>query len=116
MTRTSCRMTAGTILLILSIIGFDRCASHPAPPPRNDPAPPGEGQSCETAIRIEARNEDEGIRAEKQWLREHYPGSRIVRQALGACDDFPMDEIEFQARDGETRKVIFNIQSFFGKW
>jgi hypothetical protein len=88
-------------------------AQTPAPAP----APPvaNQGNSCETAIPIQAANEQEGVGAEYVWLKQHYPGYRLREQALMQCSGRPADRMSIVTADGQSLDVFFDISSFFGK-
>ena len=65
---------------------------------------------------IDAPNEREGIAAEYQWLSQKYPGFKRLGQSLGACKGFRSDFVHIETATGEKRTIVFNIQSFFGRW
>jgi hypothetical protein len=83
--------------------------SHPAPTPSVQ-----DGSSFEQAIVITAQNEDEGVKAEYRWLREHFPGYREIHQYL-MTQKGHYDRIDIMTVDGQSRSVYFDINSFFGK-
>ena len=68
----------------------------------------GDGLTANTAVKISS------VPAERAWIERHYPGATIESQSLlmGAT---PMDLIEIKLTTGETRRIYFDISSFFGK-
>ncbi|HYM61473.1 MAG TPA: hypothetical protein VEZ11_11350 [Thermoanaerobaculia bacterium] len=76
----------------------------------------GNGTSCDDLIVIVAANENDGINAETAWMRKHYPGFRRGGQALLQCGDKAADRIDITTAQGESRRIYFDISSFFGKW
>ena len=97
------------LLLVLAMA----CASTPAPAP--SAASSQDGQTCETAIRIDAPNEDAGINAEYRWIAEHYPGYHRGGQALLQCNNKPVDKIDFTDVNGNKVTLFFDISGWFGK-
>ena len=76
----------------------------------------GEGASLESAVVIDgARNEEEGVLAERYWVARRHPGWRSLRQALLPQDDRRYDLMEFAAPDGSAQTLYFDITGFFGK-
>ena len=74
------------------------------------------GLSCESAVVIEARNTDEGIKRENAWIRENYPGARKEGQSLMTCNEKPADAIHIVTADGNKVTIYFDISGWFGKW
>ncbi len=74
-----------------------------------------DGLSFDTAIIIKASHESEGVRAEYQWLEQHYPGYTATRQKLRSSDSVRYDIIEIETSEGQNISIYFNINSFFGK-
>jgi hypothetical protein len=66
------------------------------------------GLSAKTAVIVSS------VPEERTWIERHYPGATIKSQSLlmGAV---PMDLIEIKLTTGETRRIYFDISSFFGK-
>ena len=89
------------------------CAS--APPAAPVPPTASRGLTCESAVVIDARNEDEGIKREYAWIRENYPGSRKESQDLLTCNDKPADAIHIVTANGQKVTVYFDISGWFGK-
>jgi len=94
--------------------------------PRESPAIRG-GSSYTTAILIAARTQEEGIREEYAYLKDHFPGSRPAE-----VDKTGGEEVVFGHHtdvhdgryfsvhtlvlpDGKIRPVYFDITSYFGK-
>ena len=75
-----------------------------------------DGTSCETAIKIDAPNEDAGIKAEYRWIAEHYPGSRRGGQGLLQCNGKAVDQLDFTDAHGKKVTVFFDISGWFGKY
>lgn len=77
----------------------------------------GDGLTKETAVVIAAENSGVGVKAEYQWLGEHYPGYQMTIQRLLRGDAGQMyDKIEFTMPDGQTLAIYFDITGFFGKF
>jgi hypothetical protein len=114
------RVAAAAALLLAA------CASAPTPAPEvrptgGVPAEPtaSRGLTCENAIVIEARNEDEGIKREYAWIRENYPGyKRESQDLLMGCADRsrPTDAIHIVTANGEKVTLYFDISKWFGKY
>ena len=68
----------------------------------------GDGLSAKTAVNVSS------IPEERAWIERHYPGATIESQSL-LMGEGPMDLIEIKLTTGETRRVYFDISSFFGK-
>ena len=98
------------------------CATAPVPQPE-PAATPGKsgpliavrGSSCESAVAIDAKNEDEGIRLEHQWVRDNYPGSQWLKQDLAKCDGRPVDIVQIETPNGRTATIYFDISKWLGK-
>jgi hypothetical protein len=73
------------------------------------PGSAGDGLSAKTAIKVS------GIPEERAWIERHYPGAKVVSQSL-LMGKGPMDLIEIELASGETRRLYFDISSFFGKY
>jgi hypothetical protein len=74
------------------------------------------GTSYEDAIVIDAENTPYGIEAEYKWLSESYPGYKFKSQTLQLIDGKPYDVITIITKEGEEKKIYFDISKFFGKW
>ncbi|MGH9419530.1 MAG: hypothetical protein ACRD3J_06115, partial [Thermoanaerobaculia bacterium] len=97
--------------LAIVLLFATACASTPAPAPTPAPEPaPAEarpqrsgsvpiaplGISCESAVVIDAANENDGIARENAWIAENYPGAKKVGQSLITCNDKAADKIEIE--------------------
>jgi len=111
--------SSGKIFSLLLIILLSGCKSTPkvdSTPASVSSVTARDGSSFEQAIVINAKNEDEGIKAEHSWLREHYPGCRETLQALVPHQGRPYDRIDIVTAEGQSRSVYFDLSSFFGKY
>lgn len=57
----------------------------------------------------------ESVHAERQWVERHYPGARVVAQALVRHEERPFDVLTVQLPSGELRDVHFDISAFYGR-
>jgi hypothetical protein len=80
------------------------------------PIPGADGSSFEKAIVIQEKSEMTGSKAEYQWLRENYPGYKMIMQALVNHDKKPYDILTITTADGVEKKVYFDISNYFGKF
>lgn len=102
------------------------CASNPAPeqtPAVNSDGSisirfgGGDGSSIKNAITlIGANTEMAGIGGEALWAKQFLPGWKKSGQELIANGKKYYDGITYQAADGKTRTVYFDISAFFGKF
>ena len=76
----------------------------------------GQGTSFEDAVIIMEKTETTGVDAEYDWLREHYPGYKLVSQSLSSKDGKHYDVMKIKTASGEDKTVYFDISNFFGKW
>lgn len=67
------------------------------------------GTSFEDAIIVNS------VPEEYQWLREHYPGYKLIQQSLVFDEEKPYDILEFKTADGRKKEIYFDISGFFGK-
>ena len=114
--------------LYLFIAGSAACGSAvpPSPPAptavaadssRADPRfSGGDGSTCERAVVIHEGNEQAGIKAERDWISQHYPGGRKRMQALGGSGGTFYDTITLVKADGTEVSVCFNITAFFARF
>ena len=83
--------------------------------------PKQDGLSFETAVIIQADNEDQGVPMEYDWLTDNAcldqggPKERTL-QDLEEFNDSLFDVLYVECNNGEEIKYYFNIDSFFGKW
>jgi len=77
----------------------------------------GDGSSMAQAVIIKnAKNEEDGVRAESRWISEVHPDWRKGKQAtLIEKNGKHYDQIEYKAFDGMTKTVFFDITDFWGK-
>jgi len=74
-----------------------------------------EGSSFERAVVLkDAKNEFEGVSAEHEWIKAHYPGWRWDSQYLLNREGRVYDMIEI-SNGGEKREIYFDITDWFGK-
>jgi hypothetical protein len=111
-------------IVLLSCLFVVACqSSQPAPVEDSPPAVStanvtfsgGHGAGCDDAVVVHATNESEGIRAEYEWIGREYPGFQRGGQGLGDCKT-AVDVIDITTREGEQKKIFFDISSFLGKW
>ena len=75
----------------------------------------GDGSSVEHAVVINgAKGEDDGVRAEYTWLRQHYHAYRLLRQGLRNVNGHAYDQMDIATSEG-NRSVFFDITSYYGK-
>ena len=75
-----------------------------------------DGSSFEKAIVLNEKSTGAGIKAEYAWVKEKYPDSKVVKQALIHKGKKSYDMLTVQKADGGTEEVYFDITSFYGKW
>ncbi len=118
----------GLILMILFSFGcFTPIEPKPLEPTNRDSKgnrdikSTQEGLSFETAIVIQADNEENGIQMEYDWLTENAcpeqggPKERTTQQ-LEQKNGKWYDVLYVECHNGEEIIYYFNIDSFFGKW
>lgn len=76
----------------------------------------GDGSSFEKAIIINKTNEMDGIAAEYDWIKNHYPGYINLGQELVYNKNKPYDIINIKTAEGQTKSIYFDISAFFGKF
>lgn len=104
-------------LLLVSIAIVVGCASSSKPAPRvahEAPKGDGTGASIDDAILILEPNEDAGIRAQRKWLSDHFPGYRKLHSALDFKGDRHFDIVTIRLADSTERTLFFDITSFYG--
>ena len=82
---------------------------------RSVPKDTDDGLSYETAIVITESGEGKGVAAEYAWIRNHYTGYTIKKQALTSHNKKPFDVITLALSDGKDLPLYFDISNFFGK-
>jgi uncharacterized protein YceK len=96
--------TRSFFIFLVTVLIVSGCAS-----PQQATSVERDGSSIEKAVIVNS------IREEYQWVQKHFPGARVTRQALIERRGKHYDELTFITPSGETRKVYFDINSFFGK-
>lgn len=76
----------------------------------------GDGMSYDTPVVIREKSEGAGVDAEYKWVREHYPGSRVKKQALTQHNGKSFDVLSVRTEDGKDIDLYFDISNFFGKF
>lgn len=97
------------LLVALALLSFGACSTTSSAMKETSRAGEPDGLSC--ATRVVAPS----IPSEYEWVRKHYPGSKVVRQALGECDGAPADKLDVRTAEGKSITLYFDISSFFGK-
>jgi hypothetical protein len=102
------------ILLLGCFVMLAACASSKKSTIINNDAPTvataKDGSSKENAISVKS------IDAEYLWIRQNYPGSKVIKQALLRDGKKSYDKLIFVTSAGETKEIYFDITSFFGKF
>ena len=75
-----------------------------------------DGSSFKKAVIILDTTESSGVDAEYKWLALHYPGYTTKEQSLNMDDKQPYDILYIKTKEGEEKKVFFDISNYFGKW
>lgn len=75
----------------------------------------GDGSSMEKAVVIIAKDTESGVQAEYEYIRKHFPGSKVEGQKLLSKDGKSYDAIDITDAKGGKQTVYFDITSFFGK-
>lgn len=70
----------------------------------------GNGNSFASAIKVESISE------EYAYLREYFPGYKLIQQSLVFNDGLPYDILEFKTKEGKNMEIYFDISKFFGKY
>lgn len=78
--------------------------------------PDADGSSFEKAIVIMEKSETVGVNAEYKWLKDNYPGCTTKGQALVFNNKRPYDILTIKTKDGEEKKIYFDISNFYGKF
>jgi hypothetical protein len=97
----------------IAIAGGDASAASKSesPPPKYSG---GDGLSCDRAVVVGTKSHVGGIASERAWVREHYPGARVVRQALLGSSDGKRnyDILTIEKADREKLDICFDITAF----
>src|SRR5687767_2581632 len=75
-----------------------------------------DGSSFEKAIVIEEKSTLIGVDAEYAWIRQQYPGYKKQSQSLHHLNNRSYDIITIITKEGEEKKIHFDITKFFGKF
>ena len=104
------------VVAALSVALLAGCQSMPEPnAPSSISSSQRDGSTAELAVDLSyVHTEGEGIRAERDWIEQHFPGAKVASQAL-LMTSRPMDLMTLTLPSGETKKVFFDISSYFGK-
>jgi hypothetical protein len=78
--------------------------------------PGHEGVSAETALVVQAANEDEGVALEYLWIDTHLPGSAVTSQSLRDQGARVYDVLRVDPLIGSEREVWFDITDWYGVW
>lgn len=92
-------------VLCAGLLGSAAAGARPAP----------DGTSPDTAVMVESAAGSQGaVAIEREWLRRHYPGARVVRQALVGRNGRRYDRLDVVLPSGEARSIWFDITAAFG--
>lgn len=109
-------------ILVCALI-FVACQPKPPEPPapieytvlaRNEPGP--DTIPCERPVQVKAKSDRLGVREERDWLNEHYPGHGSYGQRLATRNGRPVDVLDFTSADGRAISVCFDITNSFGHY
>jgi hypothetical protein len=64
---------------------------------------------------IEAEDHVAGIKAEYDWVREHYPEYDRVSQQIHMCPSDPGDRMVFRGPQGDEIVLVFDLSKVWGK-
>lgn len=108
-------------IIVLSVLLLMAACQSVSPRPSAQTSPvqmsEASGESIETAVVVDASNEQAGVEAEYRWLRAHFPGSSIEGQSLlTPPGDRVFDRFEIKLPDGGKRQIYFDISKYFGKF
>lgn len=107
------------IMILLTVLAV-ACSSSKHSTATTSPGASGgatdEGTSYANAIVIKEKSEGKGVDAEYKWIREHYPKSRVKKQALVHENGKPYDILTIVTAEGQELPVYFDISNYFGKW
>ena len=111
------------------LIGVGGCfsARQPSSVPSSNPgavSPPGiqygggDGSSMEKAILVTgAKGQGDGVHAEYQWLKQHFPDYKLTTQSeIMSADGKSYDLMEISTAEGKKREIWFDITNFAGSF
>lgn len=105
------------VLLLAAFAPLAGCIPHhePALPPAIGYAG-GDGSSCAQAVIIVgAATEAEGVQAEIDWIRTHYPGGRRGAQTPRTLNGRNYDSVEILTAEGRVVEICFDVTGSYGK-
>lgn len=102
-------------VILIAAVALSSCAT-PSAPTTPAAASSGAGSSYNTAIVVPATNEISGVTYEHDYIRSHYPDSKILSQTLEQHGGKPYDIMTFKTSDGKTRTLYFDISRYFGHY
>ncbi len=115
------RYAAAFLLLIAGAADCARRTIPPAGPPAAaanaapTPVVVGEGESIETAVRVPAQSEPEGVDRENDWIWRHYGRFRKKSIGLATLAGRRYDVVTVELSDHSERTIYFDITEFYGK-
>ena len=77
---------------------------------------PRDGSSFDRAIMIKEKREGPGVDAEYDWLRLHFPEYQSEGQSLTFDKKKAYDIIRIKTKEGEDKRIYFDISGFYGKF
>jgi hypothetical protein len=75
----------------------------------------GKGYSIKDAVVIHGSSDESVTNAEYPWPREHFPGSKLIEQALINSNGRAYDGMKIATVDGTEITVYFDFTSGFGR-
>jgi hypothetical protein len=76
----------------------------------------GDGATLDTAVVVEALDENVGVAALYGWIGQKYPGARAAGQTTVIQKGRFYDAIDIVTGSNERRTLYFDVTSFFGKF
>jgi predicted Zn-dependent protease len=73
------------------------------------------GASLLQAVIIDEKSEMKGIHVEYDWLKQHYPGYKMVKQVMTVHNKRHYDVMYIITADNQQKQIYFNITNFYGK-
>jgi hypothetical protein len=74
------------------------------------------GDAPETAIDVPADVTDEGVRFENMWMYRRFGTFRRLGAGTGTLQDRRYEVIDIELKNGEKRKVYFDITENWKRW